>query len=193
MVQLVGLRGGTDFTRSFQFGSTITTGGTPQLLLPSLAERTYLLFQNTSDIELRLGFGGARARVAVSGGACTTFTVTNSGFGYTKPPTVHLIGGIGGGLGFPEPAAKATAVATLTSGEVTAITIQNGGSGYTAPPFVFLENAPGDFSGAFKPSATAGYQILPGGSYVCEASTVLSDAVTLFGATTGKTYEIMVA
>lgn len=53
--------------------------------------------------------------------------ITNSGYGYTTPPTVAFYGG--GGKG-------ATAVASIGNGIVGSITIVNGGSGYTSEPIV---------------------------------------------------------
>lgn len=53
--------------------------------------------------------------------------LTNSGIGYTTPPTVSFIGGGGAG-------AQATAI--IGEGLVGSITVINGGSGYTTPPEV---------------------------------------------------------
>ena len=53
--------------------------------------------------------------------------ITNSGYGYTVPPSVAFYGG--GGRG-------ATAVASIGNGIVGIITITNGGSGYTSEPLV---------------------------------------------------------
>lgn len=192
MVQLVGLRGGTDFTGAVHFSGSIAAGGTSQLIIPARTTRTYLLFENTSSAYLRVGLGGARATVAVSSGALTTFTIVNGGFGYTKPPIVKIFGGVGGGLGFPAPARVGSAIATLSGTAVNAITVSDVGSGYTAPPLVILENAPDDFAGAYNPSATVGWLINPGGQLVFECSTVISDQVSIFGATTGQTFEMMV-
>jgi hypothetical protein len=53
--------------------------------------------------------------------------ITNSGYGYTVPPTVAFYGGSGKG---------ATAIASIGDGIVGIITITNGGSGYTSEPIV---------------------------------------------------------
>lgn len=194
MGQLQGLRGAAEFTRGYPLDGKITTGGTSQLLLPYVPSmsRTYLIIENTSASgNLTLGFGGATATAAVSGGVVTGFTVTNGGFGYTKPPFVQIIGGIGGGLGFPRPepqSAQASAHAVLTGDAVTSIVVDNGGAGYTAAPFILLINQDSDSTGAFNASATAGFVIAPNGQFVMENSTVLNDQVSIWGATTGQSF-----
>ena len=204
-------RGDITHTRVIWKTGTITVGGTAQKLLsshvkfggnpagPTPSSRSYLLFQNTSSASLYLMFGPARATAAVSGGVVTSVTVTNSGFNYTYPPTVLFYGGggptgsVSGGWGFPTPVAYggqvAVATATLSSGSVSAVTVVNGGSGYVSAPDVYLAHDSRDPWGLATPSATAGFQILPGGQYVAEASVVPTDGVSVFGATTGQTFE----
>jgi len=185
-------------TRTFNFGGTITLGGTAQLILPPTQPRTYLIIQNTNaGGNLNIGIGPARATATVAGGIVTGIAVTNAGMGYTKPPNVKLFGGLVGGLGFPEPGAgvsptHAQAHAVLSGATIGSIVVDNGGSGYTATPYVYLENHPDDITGSLAPSATAGFQLLPGGSWVWECSTVTTDAVSIFGATTSMTFECLV-
>lgn len=70
----------------------------------------------------------ATATAAVSGGAVTTFTVTNAGGRYATAPAVTITGA---GTG-------ATAVATVVDGKVTAITTVTGGTGYSSAPTVAI-------------------------------------------------------
>jgi hypothetical protein len=203
-------RGDITHTRVVWKTGTITAGGTAQKLLSSHvnfrgntagppSSRSYLLFENTSSASLYLGFGPARATATLTGDAVSSVTVTNSGFNYTYPPTVIFYGGggpsgsISGGWGFPTPVAfggiVAVATATLTSGSVSGVTVVTGGSKYVSAPDVYLAHDSRDPWGLMTPSATAGFQILPGGQYVAEASVVPTDGVSVWGATTGQTFE----
>ena len=74
----------------------------------------------------------ATANAAVSGGAVTGITVTNSGHGYTSPPNVTISGGGGSG---------ATATASEADGQLS-ITLTTGGSGYTSAPTVTVPSPP---------------------------------------------------
>jgi hypothetical protein len=76
----------------------------------------------------------AKGVAEVTGGSVSNINITNSGVGYTVPPTITI--------GNPYPAVTATGTANLTSGIVTSITITNTGFGYTAAPTVSIENAP---------------------------------------------------
>lgn len=67
-------------------------------------------------------------------GSVDTITVTNTGVGYTEPPTITISA--------PYPAVGAAATANLTSGVVTSITITNPGFGYTFTPSINIEKAP---------------------------------------------------
>jgi len=71
----------------------------------------------------------ATATAKVADGVVTAITLTDGGAGYSRAPSVTLIGG--GGTG-----AKATAL--LTSGAVSEIYVVAGGSGFTDSPIVFL-------------------------------------------------------
>jgi hypothetical protein len=79
---------------------------------------------------------GAAATATITGGAVTAFAVTNTGQGYTVPPTVNVIGG--GGWG-------GTGTAALTNGKVTSIAVAAGGSGYGTVPGIrkFVDTLPG--------------------------------------------------
>lgn len=69
-----------------------------------------------------------------SHGSVDTITVTNTGVGYTEPPTITISA--------PYPAVGAAATASITSGVVTSISITNPGFGYTFVPTITIENAP---------------------------------------------------
>lgn len=141
---------------------TITAGGTSQLILPRHRARSYLLIQNKSNAQMWFEFGGARATVAISGGALTTFTITNGGFGYIRPPKVLILGAgpvdgdaganVGAGSAtWPAPSNIGTAVPTVAGGIITGIVASNPGSGYTRVPKVVLESANVDAIGCADP------------------------------------------
>jgi hypothetical protein len=120
-------------------------------------------------------------------------TVTNGGFGFTRPPTIEFHGGglaIGfntnlstnfvsvGLAGYPSPhgqipsaavgvmARPAKAHAVLTGGVVTSIVIDDGGAGYTVAPFVFVRDDLQDPSGCADPffnSSASGIYVAPAG------------------------------
>lgn len=195
MAQNSAVFGNTLAARTLNFGGSITTGGTPQLIMPVGTTRTFMMIQNTSAANLRVGIGPALATASISGGAVSSIAVANAGIGYTKPPQVRIVGGIGGGYGFPAPASEATmasAHAVLSGATIGSIVVDNGGSGYTSAPYVYLENDPRDPTGSYAPSATAGALLTPGGSWVWECTTVTQDAVSIYGATTGQTFECWV-
>src|ERR1700685_1015005 len=93
-MHLVGSRG--QFVRDFMYDAsgTITTGGTPQLVLPEHPLRTSIFLQNISTNVLMVEFGGARATATINAaGAITAINITNAGFGYTQPPRIKFYGG----------------------------------------------------------------------------------------------------
>ena len=79
----------------FDASGTITTGGTPQLVLPEHQTRSHLLFVNNSSGNMYVEIGDARAVCTIANGAVTAggFTITNAGFNYTNPPIVRFLGG----------------------------------------------------------------------------------------------------
>ena len=200
MAKIPGFASSTSFTQTLDFSGTITAGGTAQLVLPIQITRSYLLFQNISDTNMTIGFGPARATAVLTNGSVSSVSVSNVGLGYTFAPIVEFRGGLqedpnlADGLGVgatgnaPVEANKAIARATLSGGAVNAITVSQGGSGYLVAPYVYLRNDPRDPYGAYLPSATAGIQLLPGGSYICENSIVSTDQLSVFCATTGKAF-----
>ncbi len=183
---------------------TVATGGTPQLVLPQVPSRSFLKIQNLSAGPLWFEFGSARATCALTSGAVSGFTVTNAGFGFTRPPVVYLFGGGAAGngsylgLGQPGGAAPdsslgagrpAKAHAVLTTGTVSSIVIDDPGAGYVIAPYVFLFNDDLDPYGCAAPSATSGMLLSSNSApYILNGTSCFTDAVAVFGATTGQNF-----
>jgi hypothetical protein len=70
----------------------------------------------------------------ITNGSVTNIVITQSGVGYTTPPTITI--------GSPYPEVVATGIANLSNGIVTSITITNSGFGYLTAPSVTIEPAP---------------------------------------------------
>ena len=108
MARVIGFTEQQTLTPVYRADGSVTTGGTAQLILPRAAPRSSIIIQNTSTSDtLYLEFGCARATATLTNGAVTSITVTNAGFGFTYPPSVHFLGGgnpLNGrdlGLGYP--------------------------------------------------------------------------------------------
>ena len=94
MARVVGFTEQQVLTPTYRADGAVTTGGTPQLILPRAAPRSSILIQNTSTSDtITLEFGCARATATVTNGMVTAITVTNAGFGFTYAPSVHFLGG----------------------------------------------------------------------------------------------------
>lgn len=76
----------------------------------------------------------ASATATVSNSRVSQINLTNSGIGYTLPPTITISS--------PYPSVTAQGSATLSSGHVSSITITNPGFGYTQPPSITIGNPP---------------------------------------------------
>ncbi len=204
-MKLVGSAGQQRRDFMFDASGTITTGGTPQLILPERKSTSFLQIQNLSTGPLLVEFGSARATCTIANGAVNAVTVTNAGFGFTKPPRILFYGGgqqddfnpliknttfIGIGLvDYPSPSKVAHALGVLTTGALSSVTILDGGAGYVVAPQVFLANDHNDPNGAAAPSATVGVLLAAsGGSIFFNGTTCTTDAVSIFGATTGQAY-----
>jgi hypothetical protein len=210
----------------FDASGTITTGGTPQLLLPEAKSRAFLLIINQSSASLYLDFGSARATASLAGGAVTGTTITNGGFGFTYPPDVFFYGGgnsgVGGVLGvgqwgYPAPGDPAWSAppgdygrgggrvdlsgqrqakghAVLTANAVSSIVIDDPGAGYQVAPMVFMANSLRDPFGCANPgqnSATSFFgaiTIVASGNYYVNGTTCPTDAIAIYGATTGQAF-----
>jgi hypothetical protein len=193
----------------YDASGSIVVGGTPQLLLPRHQARAYFYFENTSSANLVLEFGAARATCALSGASISSsFTITNSGFGYTRPPLVRFLGGgypqvtlasgqpaglnssyVGAaGPNFPAPPNAASAIASLSGGSVNAITLVHPGSGYVVAPMLFMINDDLDPIGVATPSATVGIIVTPYGSVEYNGTSCPTDAVAVYGGTTSQAF-----
>src|SRR5580658_5415673 len=84
----------------YDASGTITTGGTPQLLLGRSFSRSYLFIQPIGAASIFIKFGCARAHATVSNGKVTAITVDDAGNGFSFPPDIELLGG-GGNDGGP--------------------------------------------------------------------------------------------
>lgn len=219
-MQLPGVKGQQTRDFSFNFASTIATGGTAQLLLPEAKSRSLFIFCNNSDTAMYLEFGGARAHATLTSGVVTSVSIDNAGFNYTYPPVVDFLGGGNSGnpnivgvgqVGYPSPGdgayapprtdlsgqrpAKGTAVLAssgIAGSLITSITIEDGGAGYAAAPYVFIRNSLRDPAGVAIPSATSGMPIQAnGGSIYINGPSCPTDAIAVFCATTGKAFYVM--
>lgn len=200
-MHLVGARG--QIVRDFIYDAsgTVTTGGAAQLVLPEHNWRTSLFIQNISTGNLFVEFGGARATVALSGNTLGAFTITNAGFGYTVPPQVRFYGGgdltknpnalIPGLPGNQGPSNPGSAHAVLAGGVVSSIVLDSPGKNYIQAPYVFLRSSENDPYGAATPSATNGALLAAnGGSLYFNGTALTTDALAIYGATTGQAYTV---
>jgi hypothetical protein len=186
----------------YRADGSVLVGATAQLVLARSISRTFLLLQNTSPGPLWFEFGCGNAVATISGGKVTVVTANNAGFGYTRPPLVLLQGGGGGdvpngntsylGLGQPgalSPTNFAKAHAVLTSGAISSIVVDSQGSGYLCAPYVHIMGDPLDPNGAAAPAAGSGvYLAANSAPLTMEATFCTTDAVTVFGATAGQTF-----
>lgn len=182
----------------------------PQLVVPEHSSRSSMFFQNTSSAIMWIGMGSARATCTIASGAVNAVSITNGGFGFTRPPIVRFYGGsiapafgqhpantsyVGAaGPGFPSPQSPAHGRAVLTAGVVTSVTIDSGGSNYIVAPYVFMQNSDLDPNGCFDPSvvqagaAGSGFQLYPGQSLTWNGTVMTTDALAVFCATLNSTY-----
>lgn len=186
----------------YDASGSIAVASTPQLILGQSVSRSSLLLQNTSAETLTFELGSARATATITNGAVTAITVTNAGFGFSKPPIVRFLGGglqVNNssfvGLSQPNgPAPSNFAVAhcvmagTAPNQTVASITIDNPGSGYVIAPYVFIYNSPLDPNGCAAPSATGGIVLSTNGSMLWNGTACPTDAVAVFGGTLGQTF-----
>jgi probable HAF family extracellular repeat protein len=103
----------------------------------------------------------ATASAVVSNGVVVNITVTDSGFGYTNPPTVFIQGG--GGTG-------ATATAVVSNGVVFGITTTDAGIGYTGTPSIYIYSPFGLQVGLIRAVTTSFSDLLVGTNYQLQVS-----------------------
>lgn len=188
----------------YDASGTITTGGTPQIVVPKAKSRSSLIIENISDTNMYFEFGSARATATLSSGTVTSCTVTNAGFGFSRPPRVRFYGGqdvqqtmptnaLQGLPDYDAPSSSARAHCVMSGSApnmiVASIVIDNPGANYAYPPFVFLLNDPLDPWGCASPSATSGILLLPsGGSYTPNGTICTTDQISVYCASTGKAF-----
>lgn len=205
MANLVGYSGQYVTTHLFDVSGTITSGGTPQLLLPIGLCRASIIVQNISDTSMYLSIGAPPVTCSLTSGAVSSISVGNAGFGYSMAPTVHFYGGansnrnsqptytLSGLPDYPAPSNPATAHCVMSGSApnmtISSIVIDSGGSGYAYPPFVFLRNRALDPYGCSIPSATNGILLAAsGGSYTSNGSVCTTDQIAIFCATSSKAF-----
>lgn len=188
----------------YDASSTITTGGTPQPVVPVHPSRSHFFFQNNSLHVMWLEIGSARAVATLSGTQLGSISVTNAGFNFTYPPVVRFAGGGNAGnssfLGLNQPggagpvatlgkAHVAAAHCVLTSKAVTSIVVDEPGNGFVIAPFVFIFNSELDPYGCAVPSSGVGIQVSAGGGTVYYNGTAcFTDSVSVLGTTTADVY-----
>ena len=197
----------------YDASSTITAGGTPQLVLAQSQSRSFLKLQNLSNGPLWFEFGSARATCALTSGVVTSVTITNAGFNFSKPPVVRFLGGGTGGsgsgslygdssntsyLGLNQPngltpsnyaVGHAVMTGSVPNQSVASITIDNGGTYYQIAPYVFIFNSDLDPYGCAVPSANVGMMLAAQSPpYILNGTCCTTDPIAVFGATTGQSY-----
>jgi hypothetical protein len=187
----------------YDASGAITTGGTAQLVLARSMARSLLYLQNTSIGSLWFEFDGPRAHATLTNGVVTGVSIDNAGFNMTKPPVVRFLGGgypqwQAGGINTsylglnqpngPSPSHPATGHATLATGAVSSITVDDGGANYAIAPYVQLITDDLDPYGCAVPAQGSGWQLASGESLLFDKSAVPTEAVGVFGATTGQKF-----
>lgn len=186
---------------------SIASATNAQLVLPEHSSRSSLYFQNTSAGPMWVGFGSARATCTILNGTVNSVSITNGGFGFTRPPKVYFLGGgilpqsgiipanssyVGAaGPGFPSPSNPTTGRSLLTGGVVTSIAIDNPGVGYVVPPYILMTNDVLDPNGCFNPvggGTGAGFMLQSGASIYQSMTAVTTDALAVFCTNIGATF-----
>ena len=184
----------------YDASGTVTTGGTPQLILGRSISRSYLFIQNISALPMYIESGAGRATCTISNGQVqSSITVTNAGFGFKAPPVIEFVGG---GIPAPQytnyaglaqpnaptPGHPAQATANLSGGAIASITLNDPGSGYVLAPYLFLRSAFIDPFGCSVPSASSGRLLAAGESWEFNGTCCPTEAFAVFGATTAQAY-----
>lgn len=204
MAALIGIRGQYFSDNFYDVSGTITTGTTPQLILPVSLARSSFVIENISAVNMYVVFGAPPATCTLTSGAVSAVTAGNAGFGYSIAPTVHFYGGCNANRSayptyllptdpsYPAPSAPASAhcvmAGTAPNMTISSIVIDNGGSGYAYPPFVFLKNSRLDPFGCTIPSTTNGILLQTGGAYTSNSSVCVTDQIGVYCATTASAF-----
>ncbi len=198
-MKYVGTRGQQVRDVEYVADSSIASGGTAQLVLPEAKSRSYLFIQNLSDTDMYFEFGSARATATLTGGAVSSCSVTNAGFGFTYPPKIEFLGGsycvpkntasVGVGQpGYPAPSRPAQASCVLTTGAVSSIQIDDPGAGYIVAPYVLITNSLRDPVGCALPASGVGMYLGGGQSFYRNGTTCPTDAIAVFCAASSKKF-----
>lgn len=203
-MHLVGSKSQNNADVLYDASGTITTGGTPQLVLPVTPSRSHFFFQNNSTHVMWLEIGSARGVATLSGNGIASIAVTNAGFNFTYPPVIRFAGGGGAGnprfLGLNQPGGAGPTSSTLytphpkahcvlTSNAVSSIVVDEPGAGFVIAPFVFIFNSDLDPYGCAVPSSGVGIQVSAGGGSVYYNGTVcFTDSISVLGTTTADPY-----
>jgi hypothetical protein len=204
MGSLVGIRGEFTPCHFYDVSGTITTGTTPQLIMPVGLSRSSFVIENISAVNMYVVIGAPPATCTLSSGSVSTVTAGNAGFGYSIAPTVHFYGGCNNNRSsyptytlptdpsYPSPSSPATAHCVMTGSApnmtISSIVIDNPGSGYAYPPFVFLKNSQLDPFGCSIPSTTNGILLQTGGAYTSNSSVCVTDQIGVYCAITGSAF-----
>jgi hypothetical protein len=168
-----------------------TTTGAAQLLLGRSQSRCHLLVQNLSlSSSMYVEIGSGQATATISGGAVTSVSVVNAGFGFSAPPRVEFFGGGNAwgntsyvGLAQPggappnsvasstktiQPLGKVASAHCVMTGSapnmsIASITVDYGGAGYVIAPYVQILNSDLDPNGAAAPAIGVGILLTAGG------------------------------
>lgn len=188
----------------YDASGVLTTGGTPQVILPVSPSRSVLFVQNLSTADMYMQIGSAQATCTISDGAVNAVTVTNAGFNFSKPPVVRFYGGgtfnnssyIGRGApGAIAPSNGAVAHCVMTGSSpnlsVASITVDSGGSGYIIAPYVFIMDSDLDPYGCANPSLNSGNGVwlsAAGGSFYMNGTGCPTDSIALYSATSASRF-----
>ena len=142
--------------RDYLYRADVTMSGSAQLVLGQSQSRSHLLLFNTAATAMGIEVGCGAATATITSGGVSAITVTNAGFGFSRPPLVTLVGG---GLtndpsmanytgctqpNTPSPQHPALAHAVMSGSAPTmtigSIVVDDPGVGYTLAPYVLLEN-----------------------------------------------------
>jgi hypothetical protein len=204
-MQLIGSRNQQIQDNYFDASGSIASGGTAQLLLPQRKSCSHFAIWNLSSADtLMIQIGILPGVATISNGAVTGVTVPDAGFGFNEAPEVLFWGGGASGdpttfgatsPGWPAPNSPAQAVCNMVSAsplpglKINSITVTNPGSGYLVAPFVMLKATRRDPTGVGLPSATVGIPLFAGGgAYYINGTSCPTDAISVFGATTGDAW-----
>jgi hypothetical protein len=162
--------------RDYLYRADVTMSGSAQLVLGQSQSRSHLLLFNTAATAMGIEVGCGAATATITSGGVSAITVTNAGFGFSRPPLVTFFGGgltndpsMANYTGCTQPntpspqhpaAAHCVMTGTAPTMTIGSIVVDDPGVGYTLAPYVLIQNDPMDPNGAAIPSVSGGI-ILP--------------------------------